>query len=68
MFLLDCSHAASTQDRGILLVQTDSGENLQVLEISRGGLADLHNQALEETAGLVERPLRIHDLVVEVNG
>ena len=39
-----------------------------VLAIARAGLVRHRNHALEQTAGLVERPLRIHDLIVEVNG
>ena len=39
-----------------------------VLAIERAGLVRARNHALEQTAGLVERPLRIHDLIVEVNG
>ena len=39
-----------------------------VLAIEQPGLVRARNHALEQTAGLVERPLRIHDLIVEVNG
>ena len=39
-----------------------------VLAIERAGLVRDRNHALEQTAGLVQRPLRIHDLIVEVNG
>ena len=39
-----------------------------VLAIEQAGLVCNSNHALEQTAGLVQRPLRIHDLIVEVNG
>ena len=41
---------------------------VEVTDIPRQGPVHHRNDALEQTAGLVERPLRIRDLIVEVNG
>ena len=43
-------------------------ERVEVLDIAREGLVHHRNYALEQTVGLVERPLRMLDLIVDVNG
>ena len=71
MFILDRSiPACREQHLGIGVVQrlNHGRRMLQVVDLSREGLVSRRNHILERSAGLVERPLRIHDYIVGVNG
>ena len=70
MFIVDRSLPAGPQ-LGLLVepcLTHGQERGVVVLAIEQPGLVRARNHALEQTAGLVERPLRIHDLIVEVNG
>ena len=68
MFILDRRLRGKPELGLVVDASTGQERGIVVLGIAQDGLVRRHNHALEQTAGLVERPLRIRDLIVEVNG
>ena len=68
MFILDRRLHGKPELGLVVDASTGQERGIVVLAIGQDGLVRRHNHALEQTAGLVERPLRIGDLIVEVNG
>ena len=68
MFILDRRLRGKPELGLVVDASTGQERGIVVLGIGQDGLVRRHNHALEQTAGLVERPLRIRDLIVEVNG